>query len=90
LAFNGNAPFPLDVHIIEELVTEFPITYHFADLDKSVGKGGFSMINMGDYAEVPDVIHICYLIIIPGPSAKKLNEFPYIAMQGRGNISVMQ
>ena len=57
LTFNGNASFPLDVHIIEELVTELPVTHHFTGLDKSVSKGGFPMINMGDNAKVPDIIH---------------------------------
>ena len=57
LAFNSNAPFSLDVHIIEELVAEIPLTYHFADLNKPVRKGGFPMINMSDNAEVSDVFH---------------------------------
>jgi len=58
LAFNRNAPFSFYVHIIEELVTEFPVAHHFADLNKPVGKSGFPMINMGDDAKVSDIIHM--------------------------------
>ena len=57
LAFDRDAPFPLDVHIVKELVPEFPIAYHLADLDEPVGKGGFTVIDMGYDAKVPDVIH---------------------------------
>ena len=64
LALDGNAPFPLNVHIIKELITEFTVTDHFAGLDKPVRQGGFPMINVGDYAEVSDVVHMIYEIII--------------------------
>jgi hypothetical protein len=60
LALDGNTPFPLNIHIIEKLVTEFPVTHHFANLDKSVGQGGFPMINMCYDAEVPNVFHVCF------------------------------
>ena len=36
----------------------------FAGLDKSVRQGWFPMINVGDDAEVSDVVHTIYVIII--------------------------
>jgi len=51
------APFPLDIHIVEELVLEFAIGDQIAFLDHPVGKGRFAMINMGYDAEVAYMFH---------------------------------
>ena len=58
LAFYSDAPFPFNVHIIKQLITEFPVTHHFTGLDKPVCKGGFPMVNMGNNAKVSNVFHL--------------------------------
>ena len=57
LALDRDAPFPLDVHRVEDLVAEIPV-FHQADvLDQTVGQGGFPVIDVGNDAEVSYVIH---------------------------------
>ena len=57
LAFDGDAPLPLDIHAVQELVVELAVGNHAAELDKAVGQGGFSVINMGNDTEISNVFH---------------------------------
>lgn len=57
LAFYGDAAFAFDVHIVENLIFKIPVQDHPGHLDETVGKRRFSMINMGDNAEISDVFH---------------------------------
>jgi hypothetical protein len=58
LAFDGDTPLPLNIHIVQDLVAELPLILKTGHLDQPVGKGGFSVINMGYYTEVSYLWHI--------------------------------
>ena len=57
LALDRDAPLPLDVHVVEDLVTELPVIYQADVLDQSVRQGGFSVIDVSDDAEVSYGVH---------------------------------
>jgi hypothetical protein len=61
LAFYGDSPFPLNVHVVEDLVLKVAVLHQMAFLDKPIGQGGLTMINVGDDAKVPDQGDICHL-----------------------------
>ena len=58
LAFYGDSALSLQIHGIEYLVSELPLRNQSRGLDKPVGKSGFPMVDVGDYAEVSDVCHV--------------------------------
>ena len=58
LAFNGNSAFTFNIHGIENLVFKIPVRNNVRHLDKPVGQGGFAVIDMGDNAEISDILHI--------------------------------
>jgi hypothetical protein len=57
LAFYGDASFSFDFHIVEDLVAKLPLIHHAGVLDQPVGQCGFSMIDMGNNAEISDLLH---------------------------------
>lgn len=57
MAFYRNAAFTLEIHIVKHLFLEIPFRNSMGQFKQTIGQGGFTMINMGDYAEVPDVFH---------------------------------
>jgi hypothetical protein len=61
LGFDGDAPFPFDVHRVQDLVSKIPVLYKTRILDQTVGQGGFPMVNMGYDAEISNVSHINYI-----------------------------
>jgi len=48
---------PLEVHGVEDLVAELPVFHRPAALDEAVGERRFAVIDVGDDAEVADVVH---------------------------------
>ena len=54
LGFDGNSPFPLQIHIVEHLGLHFTAGEKPCHLDNAVGQGGFSMINVRNNAEIPN------------------------------------
>ena len=57
LALDGDAPLPLDVHVVQDLVLEIAIVHHAGVLDQAVRQRRFAMVDVGDNAEVADVFH---------------------------------
>jgi len=57
IAFDSDAAFPLNIHIIKNLILKIPFIADTCELNQTVGKCGFPMINMGYYAEVSYVFH---------------------------------
>ena len=55
VALDGDAPLPLDVHGVQDLVPELTFSHHAGPLDKAVRQGGLAVVDMGDDAEVADV-----------------------------------
>ena len=49
--------FPLEIHIIEDLVLIFPFRYGLGFLKQPVSQGAFTVVNMCYDAEISDVVH---------------------------------
>ena len=61
LAFDRNAPFTFNIHAIENLVLKIPVRNNVRHLNKPVGQSGFTVIDMGDNAEISDILHLVRL-----------------------------
>jgi hypothetical protein len=57
VAFDGNAFFALEVHIIQHLVHHLAFADGIGRLKKAIGQGAFSMVYVGDNAKIPDMLH---------------------------------
>jgi hypothetical protein len=55
--FDGDSTFALDVHGVEELCLHVAFLNGSGNFKKSVRKGRFSVVNMGDDAEIANVVH---------------------------------
>ena len=60
LTFDGDAPLPLDIHVIEDLVLEISGLDHTGKLDQAVRQCGFPMVDVRDNTEITDVFHQQY------------------------------
>ena len=56
VALDGDAALALDVHRVEDLVAEIARLHAAAALDQPVGQGRFAVVDVGDDAEVTDVV----------------------------------
>src|SRR5580700_10721983 len=63
MALYGDSLFSFQVHIIEYLVHHVSVANGMGNLQKTVGKGGFSVINMGNDAKIPDILHYVFLAL---------------------------
>ena len=52
---DGDAPLPLDVHVVQNLVRHGPLVHALGQLQNPVRQGGFAVVDVGDDAEVADV-----------------------------------
>jgi hypothetical protein len=52
LAFYGDAPFPLNVHVVENLILKITVVNELRLLDKPVRQRRFAVVNMRDYAKI--------------------------------------
>ena len=57
IALDRDAPFTLDVHRVEHLFVKITLRDTATGLNESVGQSRLAMINMGDDAEVSNVLH---------------------------------
>lgn len=64
LALDGDAPLPLDVHIIQDLVTKLPVAHQARMLNQTVGQSGLPMIDMSNDAEVSDLLHSQWILVL--------------------------
>ena len=58
---DGDAAFPLDVHVVEDLVLHRPLVHALGQLEDAVGQGGFAVVDVRDDAEVADVVS-CHVV----------------------------
>ena len=54
LGLNGDAPFTLNIHRIENLRFHFAIRKTATKLNNAIGKGRFAVINVGDDRKIAD------------------------------------
>ena len=58
LGFDRDSPLPFNVHGVQNLVAKFPLVRQPYFLDQTIGKGRFSMVDVGYDAEVSYVKHV--------------------------------
>ena len=44
---DGDAPLPLDVHVVQDLVLHGALVHALGQLKDAVGQGGFAVVDMG-------------------------------------------
>ena len=54
--FDGDAPFPLDIHVVEELLGHIPQRDGVGLFQNAVSQSAFPMVDMGDDTEIADVL----------------------------------
>ena len=57
VGLDRDAALALEVHGVEDLVAELPRLHRPAALDEAVGERRLAVVDVGDDAEVPDVVH---------------------------------
>ncbi len=57
LALDRDPPLPLDIHVVEDLVLKIAVLNHAGVLDEPVGERRLPVVDMGDNAEISDMIH---------------------------------
>ena len=57
VALDGDAAFPLDVHVVQHLVLKISFIADTGELDQPVGQRGFAVVDVGDDAEVSNIFH---------------------------------
>ncbi len=53
---DGDAPLPLQVHVVQELVHHVPLRDGVGRLQDTVGQGGFPVVDVGDDGEIADAL----------------------------------
>ena len=62
LALDRDPALPLDIHVVEDLVLEIAVLHDAGILDQPVGERRLSVVDMGDNAEISDIVHISLII----------------------------
>ena len=52
---DGDAPLPLQVHVVQQLALHVPLRHGTALFQQPVGQGGFAVVDVGDDGEVADM-----------------------------------
>ena len=52
MGFDGDAPLPLQLHAIQDLIHHFPLFKHPSGLQNAVRQGRFTVVNMRDNAKI--------------------------------------
>lgn len=61
MALDGDTPFPFKVHGVQDLVPKLPRGDQAGKLNKTIGQGRLSVVNMGDNTEIACLRHrICF------------------------------
>ena len=67
VGFDGYAPLPLQVHLVQELVLHYALADGASGLKEAVRQRGLSMVYVSDNAEVPyeSLIHTSLIVTHP-------------------------
>ena len=82
VALDGNAPFTLEIHGVQDLFPEIPGAYQTGVLDEAVGQGGFPVIDVGNDAEVTGLAHISPSSTPEYRAASIAGEFVHLSHSG--------
>ena len=58
--FDGNAPLPLQIHVVQQLVFHLPVGNSVTGLHQPVGQRGFAMIDMGHNGKIANFTLFCH------------------------------
>jgi hypothetical protein len=59
MAFDRNATLAFQVHVVEYLLPGIAFRNSISPLQQPVGQGRFSMVNVGNDAEIAEIFHGC-------------------------------
>src|SRR6516225_10657154 len=65
LCLNRNTFLTFQLHLIQSLLYHLTFRYSAGVLEKTVSKGGFAMVDMGNYTKISDMCLICHSMIPP-------------------------
>jgi hypothetical protein len=57
MALDRNAPLPFQIHIVKNLLLHRFACHRIGHLKKSVGQCAFAMVDVGDNAEITNLVH---------------------------------
>ena len=57
VALDGDAFLPFQVHVIQDLIGHLPFGNRSGMLQKAVGQGTFTVVDVGDDAKIAQVLH---------------------------------
>ena len=72
MALDGDAPLAFEVHIVERLVLHLPFADGSSGLQKTICKGAFAMVNVGNDAKITEVFHQWFVYCKITPQALRL------------------
>jgi hypothetical protein len=52
MALDGDSPFPLEIHAVQDLIPELTLADKTRVLDQSIGERRLAVVNVGNNAEV--------------------------------------
>ena len=58
VALDGDAALTLQVHVVKHLVLEVAVIHRFGELQQTVSQCALSVVDVGDDAEVSDVVQL--------------------------------
>jgi hypothetical protein len=82
VALDGNAPFTLQIHSVQDLVPEIPVAYESGVLDKAISQGGLAVIDVGDDAKVAGLGHSSLSSTPEDRAASIAGEFDHLSYSG--------
>ena len=56
--FDGDAPLPFQIHVVEELLLHLPRFDRVGQFQKTVGEGRFAMVDMGNDGKIADSLEV--------------------------------
>ena len=57
VALDGNSTLSLQIHVVQGLLLKLALTHRSGLLEKAIRQGALAVIDVGDDAEVADVLH---------------------------------
>ena len=69
VTLDGDPFFAFEVHIVEHLCLQLPLRKGIRSFEQPVGKRAFTVVDMGDDAEIADILHRYFF------DAAKLSKF---------------
>jgi hypothetical protein len=90
VGLDGNAPFPLQIHGIEDLLSHLPLGKTAAELDQPIGQRRLAVVDVGDDGKITNFVDFCHVSVglADRPiSGSKARECSLSTIRGRGDQS---